>query len=277
MAPRGEFNSPNAFRSSAQHPPIGAVRRYPKAKPALTWRVVAAHSSRLLMDHRSYTALSLALEHEGVDVIQRLRDELAFTKAWIPLQYRDLQPGQFLLFCDMNASDMERESALQYFVDTTLLFAWESLAPGVCAMPLEMFAVQPTADNPYIDNTGYRQSRKTKHIKEHIEKTYLVDLDDFMVRFEGYDATFNLRLKLPFLYEDGTPMMATLAPHELVDGFGPTVVRHHGDSLWERAADCYYFIKETRVPRVAWRFVWTDVMHDPDDDEEDLREAEQYI
>ena len=121
------------------------------------------------MDHRSRTALFQALEHDAVDVIQRLRDELAFTKAWIPLQYRDLQPGQFLLFC----SDMERESALQDFVDTTLHFAWESLAPGVCAMPLEMFAVQPTADNPYIDNTGYRQSRKTKHIKEHIEKTYL--------------------------------------------------------------------------------------------------------
>ena len=98
--------------------------------------------------------------------------------------------------------------------------------------------------------------RKTKHIKEHIEKTYLVDLDDFMVRFEGYDADFNLRLKLPFLYEDGTPMMATLTPHELVDGFGPTVVRHHGDSLWDRAADDYYFLKETRVPRVAWRFVY---------------------
>ena len=225
------------------------------------------------MDDRSYTALSLALEHEGVDVIQRLRDELAFTKAWIPLQYRDLQPGQFLLFC----SDMERESALKDFVDTTLLFAWESLAPGVCAMPLEMFAVQPTADNPYIDNTGYRQSRKTKHIKEHIEKTYLVDLDDFMVRFEGYDATFNLRLKLPFLYEDGTHMMTTLTPHELVDGFAPTVVRHHGDSLWDRAADDYYFLKETRVPRVAWRFVYEDAVNYPEDGDEDLSEMEQYI
>ena len=62
-----------------------------------------------------------------------------------------------------------------------------------------------------------------------------------MVRFEGYDADFNLRLKLPFLYEDGTSMMTTLTPHELVDGFAPTVVRHHGDSLWADAADEIYF------------------------------------
>jgi len=225
------------------------------------------------MDYRSRTALSIALEHEGVDVVQRLRDELAFTKAWIPPQYRELQPGQFLLFC----IDMERESALKDFVDTTLLFAWESLAPEVCAMPLEMFAVQPTADNPYIDNTSYRQSRKTKHIKNHIEKTYLIDLDDFMVRFEGYDADFNLRLKLPFLYEDGTHMTTTLTPHELVDGFAPMVVRHHGDSLWENAADDYYFLKETRVPRVAWRFVYEDTVNYPEHDDEDLSEMEQYI
>ena len=229
------------------------------------------------MDHRSRTALFQALEHDAVDEIQRLRDELAFTKAWIPPHYRDLQAGQFLHF----NWDMERERALQDFVNTTLHFAWESLAPEVCAMPLDMFAVEPTADNPYINSDNNRGWRKTKHIKEHIERTYLVDLDFFMVRFEGYDADFNLRLKLPFLYEDGTPMMATLAPHELVDGFGPTVVRHHGDSLWERAADYYYFIKETRVPRVAWRFVSEDEMHGPgddeDDDEEDLREAEQYI
>jgi len=225
------------------------------------------------MDHRSYTALSLALEHEGVDVIQRLRDELAFTKAWIPLQYRDLQPGQFLLFC----SDKERESALQDFVDTTLHFAWESLAPEVCAMPLEMFAVEPTADNPHLDSTSWRQGRKTQLIKEHIEKTYMIDLDDFMVRFEGYDAAFNLRLKLPFLYEDGTHMMTTLTPHELVDGFAPTVVRHHGDSLWEKAADDYYFVKETRVPRVAWRFVYEDVFDPESEDYEDPSEMEQYI
>ena len=96
-------------------------------------------------------------------------------------------------------------------------------------MPLEMFAVQPTADNPSIESIATtREWRKTKHTKDHIEKTYLVDLDSFVVvRFEGYDAAFNLRLKLPFLYEDGTPMMATLTPHELVDGVASTVVRHH--------------------------------------------------
>ena len=221
------------------------------------------------MDHRSRTALFQALEHDAVDEIQRLREELAFTKAWIPLQYRDLQPGQFLHF----NWDMERERALQDFVNTKLLFAWESLAPGVCAMPLEMFAVQ----GEHIDNWGNREWRKTKHIKEHIEKTYLVDLDFFMVRFEGYDADFNLRLKLPFLYEDGTHMMTTLTPHELVDGFAPMVVRHHGDSLWERAADDYYFLKETRAPRVAWRFVYTDAVNYPDDGDEDLSEMEQYI
>ena len=98
-----------------------------------------------------------------------------------------------------------------------------------------------------------------------------------MMRFGGYDGSYNLRLRLPFLYEDGTPMMMTLMPHELVENLGAVPFRHHGDSLWERAADCYYFIKETRVPRVAWRFVWTDDMHGHDDDEEDLREAEQYI
>ena len=141
-------------------------------------------------------------------------------------------------------------------------------------MPLEMFAVEPTADNPYIHSDDSREWRKTKHIKEHIEKTYLVDLDDFMVRFEGYDADFNLRLKLPFLYEDGTHMMTTLTPHELVDGFAPTVVQHHGGSLWDPADDDYYFLKETRVPRVAWRFVYT---FDFCDDVEDLSEMEQYI
>ena len=177
----------------------------PKAKPALTWRVVATHSSRLLMDYRSRTALSLALEHEGVDVIQRLREELALTKARISPHYRDLQPGQFLFF----NWDMERDRALQKFANTKLLFAWESLAPGVCATPLEMFAVQPTADGPYIDSYHNREWRKTKHTKGHIEKTHLIDLDSFMVRFEGHDASFNLRLKLPFLYEDGTPMMTT--------------------------------------------------------------------
>ena len=191
------------------------------------------------MDHRSRTALFQALEHDAVDEIQRLRDELAFTKAWIPPQYRDLQRGQFLYF----NWDMEREGALRDFVNTTLHFAWESLAPEVCAMPLEMFAVEPTGDNPHTDlNSDHsRGRRKTRHIKEHIEETYLIDLDSFMVRFEGYDAAFNLRLKLPFLYEDGTPMMTTLTPHELVDGFAPTVVRHHGDSLWADAADEIYF------------------------------------
>jgi len=221
------------------------------------------------MDDRSRTALLQAVEHDSIDVIQRLREELAFTKAWIPPHYRDLQPGQFLHF----NWDMERERALQEFVNTTLLFAWESLAPEVCAMPLEMFAVQ----GEHIDNWGNREWRKTKHIKDHIEKTYLVDLDVFMVRFEGYDAAFNLRLKLPFLYEDGTPMMTTLTPHELVDGFGATVVRHHGDSLWGKAADDYYFVKETRVPRVAWRFVYEDVFHPESEDYEDPSEMEQYI
>ena len=71
--------------------------------------------------------------------------------------------------------------------------------------------------------------------------------------------------------------MKTLTPRELVNGFGPTVVRHHGDSLWEMAADDYYFLKETRVPRVAWRFVYTDELNCPEDDEEDLSEMEQYI
>ena len=151
---------------------------------------------------------------------------------------------------------------LENFVDCKLRFTWESLAPEVCAMPLEEFAVEPTADEPYKDNTSHRQYRKAKWIRNHIEGAYLVDLDDFMVRFGGY--------------EDGTPMMATLAPHELVD-FGAAVVRHHGDSLLEKAADDFYFTKETRVPRVAWRFVYTGKMNDPGDDEEDLSEMEQYI
>ena len=221
------------------------------------------------MDHRSRTALFQALEHDAVDEIQRLREELAFAKAWIPPRYRDLQLGQFLHF---KRGDNEREFALEALI-YELYFAWESLAPEVWAMPLEMFAV----DNLYLDNPGQREERKTEHLKEHIQKTYLVDLDDFMVRFEGYDADFNLRLKLPFLHEDGTSMMTTLTPHELVDGFGTCVVRHHGDSLWADAADEYYFLKETRVPRVAWRFVYTDKMNDPEDGEEDLREMEQYI
>ena len=225
------------------------------------------------MDDRSRTALLQAVEHDSIDVIQRLREELAFTKAWIPPHYRDLQPGQFLHF----NWDMERERALQEFVNTTLLFAWESLAPEVCAMPLEMFAVQPTADNPYINSDYNRGWRKTKHIKNHIEKTYLIDLDYFMVRFEGYDADFNLRLRLPFLYEDGTHMTTTLTPHELVDGFAPMVVRHHGNSLWDNAADDFYFLKETRVPRVAWRFVYEDALNYPEDGDEDLSEMEQYI
>ena len=78
-----------------------------------------------------------------------------------------------------------------------------------------------------------------------------------MMRFDGYDDALNLRLRLPFLYEDGTPMMATLAPHKLVYDFGACIVRYHGD-LFEPAPDDYYFIKETRVPRVAWRFVCVD-------------------
>ena len=43
------------------------------------------------------------------------------------------------------------------------------------------------------------------------------------------------------------------------------------------AADDYYFLKETRVPRVAWRFVYTDAMNYPEDGDEDLSEMEQYI
>ena len=98
-----------------------------------------------------------------------------------------------------------------------------------------------------------------------------------MVRFEGYDAAFNLRLKLPLLYENDTPMMTTLTPHELVNGFAPMMVRHHGDSLWEKAADDFYFVKETRAPRVAWRFVYEDVFDSEDKDYEDPSETEQYI
>ena len=150
------------------------------------------------MDHRSRTALFQALEHDAVDVIQRLRDELAFTKAWIPLHYRDLQLGQFLHF----NRDNERESALEDFVHDTAFCVGVACARSVCNAAGDVCGYD---DNPYLDNTGYRQARKTQHIKEHIEKTYLVDLDDFMVRFEGYDADFNLRLKLPFLHEDGTP------------------------------------------------------------------------
>ena len=146
------------------------------------------------MDYRSRTELFQALEHGAVDEIQRLRRELAFTKAWIPPFYRDLQPGQFLHF----NWEMERERALQEFVDTKLLFAWESLAPEVCAMPLEMFAVQSTANNPYTDSYSNREWRKTKHIRAHIEKTYLINLYILMVRFEGHDAAFNLHLKLHF-------------------------------------------------------------------------------
>ena len=74
-----------------------------------------------------------------------------------------------------------------------------------------------------------------------------------------------------------THMMATLTPHELVDGFAPMVIRHHGDSLWDKAADDFYFLKETRVPRVAWRFVYEDAVNYPEDGDEDLSEMEQYI
>ena len=122
-------------------------------------------------------------------------------------------------------------------------------------MPLEMFAVQSTANNPYTDSYSNREWRKTKHIRAHIEKTYLINLYILMVRFEGHDAAFNLHLKLHFLYEDGTPMMTTLTPHELADGFAPMAVRHHGDSLWENAADDYYFFEGNTHPsrRMAFR------------------------
>ena len=70
------------------------------------------------MDDRSRTALFQALEHDAVDEIQRLREELALTKAWIPPHYRDLQPGQFLFF----NWDMERDRALQEFVNTKTAF-----------------------------------------------------------------------------------------------------------------------------------------------------------
>ena len=123
-------------------------------------------------------------------------------------------------------------------------------------MPLEEFAVEPTVDEPFKDNTSWRKWRKDKWIRSHIQEVYLVDLGDFKVRFDGYDGALNLRLRLPFLYEDGTPMMTTLAPHKLVYDFGASIVRHHGDSLLDRAVDGYYFIKETRAPRVAWRFVY---------------------
>ena len=72
-------------------------------------------------------------------------------------------------------------------------------------------------------------------------------------------------------------MVTTLTPHELVNGFGPKVVRHHGDSLWKRAADNFYFLEKTRAPRGAWRFVYTDELNYPEDDEEDLSVMEQYI
>ena len=129
------------------------------------------------MDDRSRTALFQALEHDGVDEIQRLREELAFTKARIPPYYRDLQPGQSLHF----NWDMERERALQDFVNKTLLFACESLVPEVCAMPLEMFAVQ----GEHIDNWDNREWRKTKHIKEHTQKTYLINLDFLWCAVKG--------------------------------------------------------------------------------------------
>ena len=67
--------------------------------------------------------------------------------------------------------------------------------------------------------------KKKKWIIKHIKETYLANLDLFMMRFDGYDDALNLRLRLPFLYEDGTPMMATLAPHKLVYDFGACMHR----------------------------------------------------
>ena len=71
-------------------------------------------------------------------------------------------------------------------------------------------------------------------------------------------------------------MMTTLAPRELVDGLAPTVVQHHGDSLWKKAADVYYFLKETRAPRVAWRFVYEDAF-DSDDEYIMFDSDDEYI
>ena len=58
-------------------------------------------------------------------------------------------------------------------------------------------------------------------------------------------------------------------------------VRHHGDSLLKKAAGAlagdYYFIKETRAPRVAWRFMYVGEF-DPDEERyEDPGEMAQYI
>jgi hypothetical protein len=50
-----------------------------------------------------------------------------------------------------------------------------------------------------------------------------------------------------------------MTPRERVFDYGPTVIEHHGDSLWDGFAKTdYYFLKETRTPRVAWRFLYTD-------------------
>ena len=69
----------------------------------------------------------------------------------------------------------------------TPLFAWESLAPDMCALALENFAVQLTTAKPYIDNDSQRPARKQRYIRAHIEQTYFANLDYFF-----YDALHGL-------------------------------------------------------------------------------------
>ena len=68
----------------------------------------------------------------------------------------------------------------------TLLFAWKSLAPNVCALALENLAVQLTTVEPYVDNDSQRSAGKRRYIRAHTEQTYFVNLNYF------YDALHGL-------------------------------------------------------------------------------------
>ena len=119
----------------------------------------------------------------------------------------------------------------------------------MCALALKNFAVQLKTAKPYIDNDSQRPARKQRYIRAHIEQTYFANLDYFfMMRFMGYDAALNLRLKLPFEYEDGASTMITMAPYKKVGELAPAIAKHHSDSLGGAAEGFYYFLEETRIP-----------------------------
>jgi hypothetical protein len=64
----------------------------------------------------------------------------------------------------------DRENVLREFANTTLRFAWESLAPEVCAMPPEMFEVQ--GEHNCLGNLNC-YNKNTSDIRHHIQKCVL--------------------------------------------------------------------------------------------------------